>query len=101
MNLTKLTILEARKLLDKREISSVELTQLTIDRIKKIDPIIGAFISFDEDLDSLVADNVSKAELKVAAVKKGFKSMKDDGILKVLDGVTDLASVGKVVDLRR
>ena len=50
MNLTKLTILEARKLLDKREISSVELTQLTIDRIKKIDPIIGAFISFDEDL---------------------------------------------------
>ncbi len=34
MNLTKLTILEARKLLDKREISSVELTQSTIDRIK-------------------------------------------------------------------
>lgn len=50
MNLTKLTILEARKLLDKREISSVELTQSTIDRIKKIDPVIGAFISFDEDL---------------------------------------------------
>lgn len=58
-------------------------------------------LSFDEDLDSMVADNVSKAELKVAAVKKGFKSMKDDGILKVLEGVTDLASVGKVVDLRR
>ena len=49
MNLTKLTILEARKLLDKKEISSVELTQSTIDRIKKIDPVIGAFISFDED----------------------------------------------------
>lgn len=58
-------------------------------------------LSFDEDLDDLVAANVSKAELKSLAVKKGFKSMKDDGILKVLEGVTDLASVSKVVDIRR
>ncbi len=58
-------------------------------------------LSFDEDLDAMVADNVSKSELKVAAVKKGFKSMKDDGILKVLEGVTDLASLAKVVDVRK
>lgn len=56
---------------------------------------------FDEELDQLVARNESKAELKAEAIKKGFKSMKDDGILKVLEGVTDLAAIGKVVDLRR
>lgn len=58
-------------------------------------------LSFDEDLDEVVARNESKAELKALAVKKGFKSMKDDGILKVLEGVTDLAAVARVVDLRR
>lgn len=56
---------------------------------------------FDEDLDEVVARNESKAELKTLAVKKGFKSMRDDGILKVLEGVTDLDAVAKVVDLRK
>ncbi|MGH1456876.1 MAG: GspE/PulE family protein [Alphaproteobacteria bacterium] len=58
-------------------------------------------LSFDEELDEVVARNESKAELKALAVKKGFKSMKDDGILKVLEGVTDIASLSKVVDLRK
>lgn len=56
---------------------------------------------FDEELDEVVARNESKAELKSTAVKKGFKSMKDDGILKVLEGVTSLEALAKVVDLRR
>ncbi len=56
---------------------------------------------FDEELDEIVARNESKAELKTAAVKKGFKSMRDDGILKVLEGVTDIEALARVVDLRR
>ncbi len=56
---------------------------------------------FDEDLDELVAMNKSKAEIKTLAVKKGFKSLKDDGILKVLEGVTDIAAISKVVDVTR
>ncbi len=56
---------------------------------------------FDEDLDELLARNESKAELKVVALKKGFKSMKDDGILKVLEGVTDISAISKVVDITR
>ncbi len=56
---------------------------------------------FDEDLDELVARNESKAEIKTMAIKKGFKSLRDDGILKVLEGVTDLPALSKVVDLRR
>ena len=54
---------------------------------------------FDEELDESLARNESKAELKALAVKKGFKNMKDDGILKVLEGVTDFAALSKVVDL--
>lgn len=56
---------------------------------------------FDEDLDQVVARNESKAELKEVAIKKGFKSMRDDGILKVLEGITDLDAVSKVVDMRK
>ncbi len=56
---------------------------------------------FDEDLDEVVARNESKAELKNVAVKKGFKNMKQDGILKVLEGITDINAIGKVVDLSK
>ncbi|PCK00634.1 MAG: type II secretion system protein E [Zetaproteobacteria bacterium] len=55
---------------------------------------------FDEDLDEIVANNGSKAEIKALALKKGFKSLRDDGILKVLEGITDFDALSKVVDLR-
>lgn len=55
---------------------------------------------FDEDLDEIIAKNESKAELKALALKKGFKSLRDDGILKVLEGITDFNALSKVVDLR-
>jgi len=56
---------------------------------------------FDEELDQLLARNESKAELKAVALKKDFKSMKDDGILKVLEGVTDISAISKIVDIRK
>lgn len=56
-------------------------------------------LMFDEELDECVARNESKAELKAVAVKKGFKSMRDDGILKIMEGITDFAAIAKVVDL--
>jgi type IV pilus assembly protein PilB len=58
-------------------------------------------LTFDEELDELLASGANKAELRALAVKKGFKSMKDDGILKVLEGVTSLDALAKVVDVRR
>ena len=58
-------------------------------------------LAFDEEMDELLAAGANKAELKALAVKKGFKSMKDDGMLKVLEGVTSLDAVSKVVDIRR
>jgi general secretion pathway protein E/type IV pilus assembly protein PilB len=56
---------------------------------------------FDEDMDVVLAKGLSKADLKDLALKKGFKSMRDDGILKVMEGITDLEALSKVVDLRR
>ena len=56
---------------------------------------------FDEELDELVARNESKAEIKTLAMKKNFKNMKDDGILKVLEGMTDISAISKVVDIQR
>ena len=58
-------------------------------------------LTFDEELDNLMANGESKAVLKEAAVKKGFKSMKDDGILKVLEGKVSLDSLAKVVDINK
>ena len=62
---------------------------------------VAEILMMDEDLDDMLAKGQSKADLKDMAVKKGFKSMKDDGILKVLDGVTDLQALANVVDVNK
>jgi general secretion pathway protein E/type IV pilus assembly protein PilB len=58
-------------------------------------------LSFDEQMDELLAARASKADIKALAVEKGFKSMKDDGILKVLDGLTTIEALSKVVDINK
>jgi type IV pilus assembly protein PilB len=58
-------------------------------------------LMLDDELDEIIAKNLSKADLKTAAVKKGFKSMKDDGILKVLEGLTSLQALADVVDINK
>ncbi len=62
---------------------------------------VAEILSFDEEMDDIIAKNETKADLKDAAIKKGFKSMKDDGILKVLEGVTSLEALAKVVDVKK
>ncbi len=62
---------------------------------------VAEILFFDDELDQSLARGESKADLKALAVKKGFKSMKDDGILKVLEGVTDLKALATVVDINR
>ena len=62
---------------------------------------IAEILSFDDELDDLLAKNVSKAELKKRATEKGFKNMRDDGILKILQGTTTIEAVANVVSLVR
>lgn len=58
---------------------------------------VAEILLFDEEMDEVVARGGTKGELKALAIQKGFKSMKEDGILKVLDGVTTLDALAKVV----
>ncbi|MDB5490519.1 MAG: type secretion system family protein [Micavibrio sp.] len=62
---------------------------------------VAEILTFDEELDEIIASNGSKAELRKKAVEKGFKNMKDDGILKILDGITTLQSLATVVDIHK
>lgn len=56
-------------------------------------------LMFDSDMDEIVAEGGARAGLKQAARDKGFKSMRDDGIYKVLDGVTTLEALARAVNL--
>ncbi|AQR70016.1 secretion system protein E [Janthinobacterium sp. LM6] len=51
------------------------------------------------ELDELTARRASLRELKAAARAAGFKGIVDDGMRRVLEGVTTLEEVGRVVDL--
>jgi type IV pilus assembly protein PilB len=53
----------------------------------------------DTDIDDLVAHRASIRELKNAALEKGFRPLAQDGLRRVVQGVTSLAEVARVVDL--
>jgi len=53
----------------------------------------------DADLDELVARRATAKELRTAAVAKGFRSLPEEGLQRVIDGTTSLAEVGRAVDL--
>ena len=62
---------------------------------------VAEILLFDEDLDEIVARGGTKAEMKAQAVEKGFKSMRDDGILKILEGLTTIEALSKVVAIHK
>ena len=49
-SLTDLTISQARELLDRREVSSVELTRAALDRITQVEDSVKAFVTVTKDL---------------------------------------------------
>lgn len=53
----------------------------------------------DSDLDELVARRATAKELRAEAVSKGFHSLAEEGINRVIDGVTSLAEVARTIDL--
>ncbi|BFM05110.1 GspE/PulE family protein [Halioxenophilus aromaticivorans] len=56
-------------------------------------------LKFDEDLDELVAQHASMRDLKRHAAENGFRTMADDGVEKVLAGITTIEELSRVVDL--
>ena len=53
----------------------------------------------DSDLDELVIRRASFREIRTAARSKGFRSLAEDGVRRVLDGDTSLDELARVVDL--
>ena len=53
----------------------------------------------DGDLDELVARRGTAKELRTAALAKGFQSLAEEGLKRVIDGSTSLAEVRRAVDL--
>ena len=62
---------------------------------------IAEILLMDEDLDEVIARGGTKIELKRLAQQKGFKNMRDDGILKILDGITSIEEVAAAVHIQK
>ena len=56
-------------------------------------------LRIDAEMDALIARRAYIDELSALAVKKGFVSLAQDGLRSVLDGLTSLEEVMRVVDL--
>lgn len=96
MNLHDLTISKAKEMLIKREISSSELTKMYLERIKKIDSQLNAFITITEEkamkdaarADKLFVDSQDAPLLGIPfSIKENFntKDIRTTASSKVLD----------------
>lgn len=56
-------------------------------------------LKMDDDLDELVARKATMRELRNTAKSKGFHTLAEDGLRRVLDGSTSLEEVARVTDL--
>ena len=56
-------------------------------------------LKMDGELDEMIARRVTARELLKGAVAKGFRTLADDGVRRVLDGSTALDELVRVVDL--
>jgi type IV pilus assembly protein PilB len=52
----------------------------------------------DEKMETLINQRASSLDIFQAAVEQGMMTMEQDGILKVIEGTTDLEEVRRVVD---
>ena len=64
---------------------------------------IGIFeaIVTDENLEKIVQENPSEREIKKATANQNILDMRQDGILKILQGITSLEELIRVVDLKK
>jgi general secretion pathway protein E/type IV pilus assembly protein PilB len=56
-------------------------------------------LKLDPELDELMAHRATPREMLNAAMAKGFRTLADDGIRRVLDGSTSLEELMRVIDL--
>lgn len=56
-------------------------------------------IKTDENIEKIITQSPSEREIKKIAEQQGILDMKEDGLVKILQGITDFAEVESVVDL--
>ena len=56
-------------------------------------------IKTDEEIEKIMPENPSEREIKKVASHQGILSMRQDGIVKILNGITSFEEVKSVVDL--
>ncbi len=56
-------------------------------------------LRMDDDIDDLVVRRATHREIRMAAATKGFRTLADDGVRRVIEGVTALEEVMRVIDL--
>lgn len=56
-------------------------------------------IQTDESIERIIITSPSERDIKRIATAQGTLDMKEDGLVKILKGLTDFAEVGSVVDL--
>ena len=61
--------------------------------------VVAEILSFDRELDDLVARSASRKEISAYALSHGFVSMVEDGLIKVSAGIIDLKELIRVVDM--
>lgn len=60
---------------------------------------VAEIMLMDEDLDDIVARGASRPDLKSAARRKGLRTMREDGLAKVAQGVLSFEALSKVIAL--
>lgn len=62
---------------------------------------VGIFeaIKTDGEIEKIINENPSEREIKKVASRQGILSMRQDGILKILSGITSFEEVEKVIDI--
>jgi len=56
-------------------------------------------LRMDGDLDDLVVRRATQRDIRLLAAEKGFRTLAEDGLRRVLEGITSLDEVARVVDL--
>ena len=62
---------------------------------------IHELILTDASIERIVRENPSEREIKAVAKKQGFLDMRQDGVVKVLKGVTSFDELERVIDLAK
>ncbi len=62
---------------------------------------LGVFeaIAADKEIEKIIPNNPSEREIREIAAKQGFLTMQEDGVIKILKGITSLEEVERSVDL--